>query len=138
MHCKCLIEYFSTGEVKKFLTQYVTDVYEYLKVTVRIFFLQSSESRPFTKARTDSMSSETNGAYRGNENESRYRSAVAHANGGAGTEAEGEYHGTAETNGKYHAVDTNGPYDEQYHETATNLTRRPSTPPKAATPKNSK
>ncbi|KAK6111541.1 AMOP domain family protein [Brugia pahangi] len=89
---------------------------------------RSSETRPFTKARTDSMSSETNGVYHGNEHDSQYRGGPIGGTVPIVVGGSGGYRG--ETNGQYRAVDTIAPYPEQYHESVPNLSRRPSSPVK--------
>uniref|UniRef100_A0A1I8EFL6 AMOP domain-containing protein n=1 Tax=Wuchereria bancrofti TaxID=6293 RepID=A0A1I8EFL6_WUCBA len=89
---------------------------------------RSSETRPFTKARTDSMSSETNGMYHGNEHDSQYRGGPIGGTVPIVADGSGEYHG--ETNGQYRAVDASAPYREQYHESVPNLSRIPSSPVK--------
>ncbi|VDN05857.1 unnamed protein product [Thelazia callipaeda] len=90
---------------------------------------RSSETKPFTKTRTDSMSSETNGMLHSNKNELQYR-------GSAGTQAikvapnidsKVVYRNE---NDKYHSLESSIPYHEQYRESTTNLLRRPSTPTK--------
>lgn len=70
------------------------------------------------------MSSETNGLYHGNENDSQYRggpigSAVPILDNGSGG-----YRG--EASGQYHAVDASAPY----RESITNLSRRSPSPVK--------
>ncbi|VIO87860.1 AMOP domain containing protein [Brugia malayi] len=96
----------------------------------------SSETRPFTKARTDSMSSETNGMYHGNEHDSQYRGGPIGGTVPIVVDGSGGYRG--ETNGQYRAVDAIAPYPEQYHESVPNLSRRPSSPVKTTVIRNNK
>uniref|UniRef100_A0A915PJA1 Protein mesh n=1 Tax=Setaria digitata TaxID=48799 RepID=A0A915PJA1_9BILA len=89
---------------------------------------RSSETRPFTKARTDSMSSETNGMYHGNENDSQYRGGPMGSATAIVSDGSGGYR--IETNGPYRTIDASAPYREQYRETVANLAKRPSSPSK--------
>uniref|UniRef100_A0A158Q8L5 Protein mesh n=1 Tax=Elaeophora elaphi TaxID=1147741 RepID=A0A158Q8L5_9BILA len=96
----------------------------------------SSETRPFTKARTDSMSSETNGIYHGNENDSQYRGGPT--GGAAAVLDDGSDVYRGEINGQYRAVDASAPYREKYRESVANLSKRPSSPVKTTVIRNNK
>ncbi|MCP9265416.1 Protein F54D1.6 [Dirofilaria immitis] len=97
---------------------------------------RSSETKPFTKARTDSMSSETNGMFHGNENDSQYRGGPM--SGAAAVLADDIDAYRGETNGMYRAIDTSVPYREQYRQSVANLARRPSSPVKTTIVRSSK
>ncbi|VDP13901.1 unnamed protein product [Onchocerca flexuosa] len=96
----------------------------------------SSETKPFTKARTDSMSSETNGMYQGNENDLQYRGGPV--SGAAPVLAEDNEAYRGETKGPYRVIDSGAPYHEQYQESMANLARRPSSPVKTTVIRSSK
>ncbi|VDK77731.1 unnamed protein product [Litomosoides sigmodontis] len=92
----------------------------------------SSETRPFTKVRTDSMSSEANAMYHGNENDSQYRGGPFGGVAPVLADGSGAYRG--EVKGQYHAVDASAPY----RESLANLSRRPSSPVRTAIMQNNK
>lgn len=91
----------------------------------------SSESKPFTKVRTDSISSETNGIYHGRENDLQYRGTAKALDNNKSTTAKTQdayRSGIVEVDKQYHALDTNAPIQEQSGESVTTLTRKTSSP----------